>query len=114
MFKLTRPCNNCPFRKGVGPRFRLPRLRLQAIRRAVAFQCHKTVDYAHFNNPEKRSGNHPQQCAGLLAVLHREGEPNQIMQVAMRLGHLDPAKLDPDREAYGSWQGVLLAHGAAA
>jgi hypothetical protein len=114
MFKLTRPCVNCPFRKGVGETFAMRRERLAEIRKAVAFQCHKTVDYAHFHDPEKRSGDHPQQCAGLMAVLHREGEPNQIMQVAMRLGHLDPAKLDPDNEAYSSWRGALVAHGAAA
>src|SRR3546814_3147904 len=44
----------------------------------------------------------PQQCAGLMTVLHREGKPNQIMQVAERFGALDPSALDPDDEVYAS------------
>lgn len=53
---------------------------------------------------------HVQQCAGLMAVLHREQRPNQIMQVAQRLDVLDPSALDPRGEAYGSWKDVLEAH----
>lgn len=97
MFKLRRPCANCPFRVGQGRLFGFGRIRLRQIAAASAFQCHKTVDYS---GDEPDAGDHPQQCAGLMAVLHREGRPNQIMQVAQRFGHLDPNKLDPDREAY--------------
>jgi len=112
MFDLKRPCNNCPFRKGEGERFLLPRLRLREIRRGDAFQCHKTVDYDHFDVPEKRAGNRPQQCAGLMAVLMREGEPNTIMQIAERMAGVDFSDLDPQREAYDSWADVLKAHKA--
>jgi hypothetical protein len=45
-----------------------------------------------------------------MAVLYREDAPNQIMQVAMRLGHLDPSKLDPDGEAYSSLRAAIGAH----
>jgi hypothetical protein len=105
MFDLLSPCVTCPFRKGQGSMFRLGRL--GEIRRAPAFQCHKTIDYS---GEEAAPGNMPQQCAGLLTVLWREGELNQIGRVAVRLGSLDPDKLDPRREAYESWDQVVAAH----
>lgn len=74
----------------------------------MAFQCHKTSAFSDDGEPE--AGPNPQQCAGLMAVLAREGEPNQIMQVAQRLGALDPGALDPLGEAYASWRDVLAAH----
>lgn len=107
MFKLRRPCANCPFRLGQGKLFGFPRLRLHEIATAPAFQCHKTVDYS---GDQPDSGEHPQQCAGLMAVLNRDGRPNQIMQVAQRFGQLDPTKLDPDREAYHSLRTAIRAH----
>lgn len=110
MFDLERPCVSCPFRKGQGEKFRLPLLRLREIRKSAAFQCHKTVNYDEFDDDEKRQGDRPQQCAGLMAVLHREGEANQITQLAQRLTGFDPSKLDPRGEAYGSWGEVLDAH----
>ena len=112
MFDLKRPCMNCPFRKGQGEYFQLPRLRLREIRRGDAFQCHATVDYDHFDDPHKRSGDRPQQCAGLMAVLARENATNTIMQIAERFGCLDLAALDPNHEAYESWADVIKAHGA--
>lgn len=108
MFDLKQPCVSCPFRIGQGELFRLERERLEEIVRAVAFQCHKTVDYSG-DEPDK--GAKPQQCAGLMAVLHREDQLNQIMQVASRLGVLDCDQLDPKQEAYASWAEVLKAHG---
>jgi hypothetical protein len=32
------------------------------------------------------------------------------MQIAERLGHLDPAELDPDHEAYGSLEEAIREH----
>jgi len=108
MFDLKRPCTTCPFRKG--QTFFLPPGRLEEIRRAEAFQCHNTVDYDHWENRKKRQGDRPQQCAGLMAVLHRSNQSNTIMQVAERLGHFDPTQLDPRKEAYSNWRAVLRAH----
>lgn len=109
MFELKRPCINCPFRKGVGETFGFDVTRLHEIKTAVAFQCHKTVDYEHFDDPERRSGDRPQQCAGLMAILSREGCANSIMQVAERFG-VSLSGLDPKHEAYESWDDVLAAH----
>jgi hypothetical protein len=108
MFDLRRPCVNCPFRKGQGELFGLHPLRLAEIRKGPAFQCHKTL--ARLDDGENWQGDRPQQCSGLMSVLSREGADNQIMQVAQRLGHLDVAALDPDREAYETWADVLAAH----
>lgn len=74
MFDLRRPCSNCPFRIGQGHLFRMAQDRLGEIFRGTAFQCHKTLIYdddgrAVVNGPKT------QQCAGLMAVLHRSGEP---------------------------------------
>jgi len=110
MFALKRPCANCPFRIGQGSLFRFHPDRFAEIIAAVAFQCHKTVDYEQWDDPELRSGDRPQQCAGLMAVLHRAGEMNQIMQVAERLGVLDLSALDPDGLAYRSIKEARAAH----
>lgn len=110
MFKLKRPCKTCPFRKGQGETFRLHPDRLAEIFEAPAFQCHNTIDY-EAEDIAGRAGDNPQQCAGLMAVLHRAGRPNQIMQVASRITPFDPARLDPDGEAYDSIADVQRAHG---
>jgi len=113
MFDLKRPCVSCPFRKGQGRLFTMPRLRLKEIFGAIAFQCHKTVDYDAFDDPELRSGDHPQQCAGLMSILWRAGKPNTIMQVAIRTGYLDPDQIDHS-EVYKTMASAIRAHGKRA
>ncbi len=108
MFDLKRPCVTCPFRKGQGETFNLHLARLREIAKASAFQCHKTVNYDDDGRPFQ--GDKPQQCAGLMAVLHRSGKPNQIMQVAERFGSLDPDQLDPRGEAYDNLDDAFKAH----
>ena len=115
MFKLYRPCANCPFKKGQGSAFRLRLDRLIQIFNGPAFQCHKTVDYNGNEEDEDglikpMPGDKPQQCAGLMAILHREGRPNQIMQVSSRLGYMNLTHLDPDNEAYASMRDAIRAH----
>lgn len=108
MFKLTRPCVTCPFRKGQGRLFGMHRLRLREIFAATAFQCHKTVDY-DTEDGDPASGDKPQQCAGLMSILSRAGQPNQIMQVGERLGAFDPSKLD-HAEVYKTPGSATAAH----
>lgn len=111
MFDLKSPCKSCPFRIGRGEKFRLPPDRLREIMTAEAFQCHATVDYsADEGDRVARAGDKPQQCAGLMAVLHRINRPNTIMQIASRLGHLDLDALDPRKEAYAGFLDALDAH----
>ena len=110
MFKLVRPCANCPFRRGVGETFGLRRARLLDIFDAPAFQCHKTVDYG--DDLEGEPGDKPQQCAGLMGLLAKIGRPNQIMQVGERLGYFDPDGLDLS-DCYASEAEALAAHAGA-
>lgn len=106
MFDLKRPCVNCPFRKGQGELFGMGKARLHEIFNATAFQCHKTVDYS---DDEPQSGDRPQQCAGLMSLLHRADRANQIMQVGERFGHFDPDKLD-HADVYDSIDAAMAAH----
>lgn len=108
MFKLKTPCKTCPFKKGQGSLFQLHPERLEGIFAATAFQCHKTVDYSA-DDLEGRAGDHPQQCAGLMGVLHLEGRPNQIMQVGERFGAFKPQELDTDA-CYQSIDEAMQAH----
>lgn len=91
MSDLKNPCDGCPFRRANASVFSFTAARLEQIRAAPAFQCHRTLR------------GRPQQCAGLMATLHRDGEPNQIMQVAERLGALNPEEIDGDGVAYATW-----------
>lgn len=91
MFKLKTPCANCPFRKGQGEGFQLGTERVMEIFNGSAFQCHKTVDYSE---DVPRPGKNPQQCVGVMSLLHRAGLPNQIMQVAERLRGVAPDYFD--------------------
>lgn len=110
MFDLKRPCVSCPFRRGVGSTFGLGEGRIKEIFEASAFQCHRTVDYDRWDDPAGRAGDRPQQCAGLMAVLHRSNRHNQIMQIAERLTNFDPASVDPAGEAYASCEEALAVH----
>ena len=89
--------------------FELGQPRLLEIFDAVAFQCHRTI-YYNAEYEQDRAGNHPQQCAGLMSLLHREGRDNQIMQVGQRLGAFDPKQLD-HTEVYASIDDAINAHG---
>lgn len=111
MFKLTKPCSNCPFRKGQGEGFKLGVERVLDIMNGSAFQCHKTIDYEHFDDPFLRQGASAQQCAGVMSLLHRAGLPNDIMQVGERLGYFDPTKLEHG-DVYDDLADALEAHSA--
>lgn len=106
MFNMKKPCVNCPFRKGAGRSFRLREGRLTEIVNATAFQCHKTVDYS---GDEPDAGARPQQCAGLMSVLIKEECPNQIMQIASRMGALDFDQID-GTDTYDSFREMFADH----
>lgn len=105
MFGLKKPCVNCPFKVGQGEKFQLRRVR--DIVSGTAFQCHKTVDYT--DDDAGQSGERPLQCAGLMALLHREGKPNQMMQLAERMLGIDFGEIDAS-EVYGSIEECVEAH----
>lgn len=108
MFDLKRPCKNCPFLKSQGHLFRLGEERVRGIVDAPAFQCHKTLDF-DADDGEGRAGDQPQQCAGLMALLHKEGRANQIMRVAERISNFDASKIDASG-VYDSTEDAIAAH----
>lgn len=90
--------------------------RLYEIFDAVAFPCHCTIDYgasdrdSEYASPEtKYKNDNPQQCAGLMSLLHRSKHDNQIMQVGFRMGAFDPKKLDHS-DIYASIEDCVAAH----
>lgn len=109
MFDLKKPCKDCPFKIGQGSRYRLRHDRLLGIFDGPAFQCHRTIDYDQFEDSEARQGDKPQQCAGLMGLLLAVDQPNQIMQVAMRLGHFDPGSINR-KACYQSFGDAMRAH----
>jgi hypothetical protein len=110
MFGLKRPCKTCPFRKGAGRGFGLRADRLAEIFEAPAFQCHDTVDYDAWEDGGDRAGRKPQQCAGLIALLEKEGRRNNITQVAARMMGYDPARVDGS-EVYENIEECVADHG---
>lgn len=106
MFKLKKPCNNCPFRTDLEPY--LSAKRIAEIIQATAFQCHKTVDYSD-DIPDQ--GDKPQQCAGLMILLKKSNKANQIMQVGERFGEFDSNTLDLKAPVYENIHQAIEIYG---
>ena len=110
-FDLTKPCGNCPFRKDRA--FGLTEERVLEILGggkghwwpADSFACHKTIDYSKKDSGRVLSSS--QQCAGVMAILLKEGKPNTAMQIAERLKLWDPSRLDPTAPFYESTQAAI-------
>ena len=95
-FTMKTPCDNCPFLKEGGIRVSKTRAR-NIVGESTHFPCHKTIDY---NGGEDEDGNnvanntaHTKTCAGYMILLFRIGKPNQILQIASRIGLLDQGSL---------------------
>ena len=121
-FDLTRPCGNCPFRSDK-PFYLLPDRVRQILgdtregnRRwwpAESFPCHRTIIYGEDENGDTETTIPPtaQQCAGVMAILHRENRPNDAMQIAERLGMWNPAALDSTAPFYASTEDAVRGQG---
>lgn len=114
IFAMNKPCKTCPFLRESGHNFGLSEDRLREIFDGPSFSCHCTVDYSGDEEDEDgcttgRIVPKSKQCAGLMALLHRAGKPNQIMQVAERLTDFDPSVVDA-RKVYLSIAECVTAH----
>jgi hypothetical protein len=89
-FDLTKPCDNCPFRKDVEGYLTPARAEEIAndLERAT-FQCHKTTK-AGGASP----GTTAQHCAGALIAMAKSDRLGDMQQVAERLRLYDPSRLD--------------------
>jgi len=87
---MTRPCENCPFRRG-GIKLRNIE-RAQQVASAENFPCHKTVNYGE--EGDGRTTERSRVCAGSLIFHEKTNTPTQMMRIAERLGCYDPSRLD--------------------
>ncbi len=89
-YKLTEPCDACPFLKGSG--FTLRSLWEHA---SGEFPCHKACDLDEEESVyvEKQNGKTP-HCAGALIFLEKRNKPHQMMRICERLGMYDRTKLN--------------------
>lgn len=100
MFKLKRPCTDCPFVKGSSTNISLSSERIEGIIDSIKddkiFYCHKTIDYNKQLEDEDDSFSPIEQnqfCAGALVYLEKKNHPNQMMRIAERIGSYDHRKL---------------------
>lgn len=94
---IKKPCKNCPFRSDIQAYLTKDRIDLmerELIKEQKSFSCHKTVNYK--KKFEGQITNKSKHCAGAAILLLKNGTPNQMMQVASRLGwsSLDDYEMD--------------------
>jgi len=94
-YRLTTPCDQCPFLIGSGFTWR------SLVRHASGeFGCHKACklddDSGEFEPTEKTP-----HCAGALIFLEKQNLPHQMMRICQRLGLYYPHKLNMDAPVVG-------------
>lgn len=84
IYRITKMCEDCPFRTKDGSNMRLNEGMLDSIKKDLldgeTFTCHKTI----YQDTDKIG---MKMCAGAYEFLKRKNKPNQIMQIAERLGY---------------------------
>lgn len=113
-YKMTSPCDNCPFRTDVVPYIRPERVReIEAGLVRAEFPCHKTVDYSQCEHDDEGSHHIPTagevHCAGALILLEKLERPSQMMRIAERIGMYDARKLDMNAPVYDSFDEMFRA-----
>jgi hypothetical protein len=95
-FDLTKPCDQCPFRRGTP--IRLTEARVHEIASTMlsaqggTFPCHKTIDYDKFED-DGDLDPHASHCVGALVFAEKHRNRTQYMRIAERLGFYDHSKL---------------------
>lgn len=109
IYRLKRPCANCPFRSDRPPFLSHDRAQeiAEDLEAGATFYCHKTLDYDDFEGTVKPVS---QSCAGSLITMEREERPNQIMRIAERLRLYDRRTLDMDSPVYDSLKDWVNVH----
>lgn len=93
-YKMTEPCNECPFLKGSG--FTWKSLTAHA---SGEFACHKTCDLTEQDDSDvflPKTNGKSLHCAGALIFLERLNKPHQMMRICERIGMYDRRKLNMD------------------
>jgi hypothetical protein len=89
-YSLTRPCAECPFRRGTPMRLRpgrIDEITASILDVGAEFPCHKTITYQ--DDDDDGSYEAKQHCAGaVLFALKHETMP-QVMRIACRLAMVE-------------------------
>jgi hypothetical protein len=114
-YGLVTPCKKCPFRTDVEPYLRTERAQeiADSLHAGTEFPCHETTvrKVDDEGNDTLADGPRSRFCAGAMATMEREGNPNQMLRVAERLGFYDPAKLAArEQPVYRSLSDWVQAH----
>lgn len=101
LFKLKKPCENCPFLKEGA--IELEEGRLEGIIESImsddntVFHCHKTVHCDSGGDWDDEQGYKPSGyesvCAGSLIYLEKHKNPSVTMRIGRALGMYDPKRL---------------------
>jgi hypothetical protein len=117
MFKMKRPCDQCPFRHDV--RGFLSEDRATEIADALlsdqTFSCHKTVDYSNEDEDGFSAGDthNSQHCAGATIMLEHMEQPNQMMRWMERLGAYDRRQMEMDAPVFTDAEDFIQHHAEA-
>lgn len=99
-YKLTKPCENCPFVAGKHSDGWLGYKRALEISESnTEFVCHKTKD-----------SDNPQHCAGKLIMSENQKAPHQMMRIAERLGIYNKQELIMDSNVFDDPYEMAQAH----
>lgn len=92
-YKMTTPCDACPFLVSMKRGFTIHRLTEFAD---GAFPCHKTAESVEDGdgNDEFRATPDSAACAGALIFCEKRGYASQMMRIAERIGSYDPTRLN--------------------
>lgn len=107
-YALKGPCADCPFRTSLPIPLHPSRAAeiAHSLRAGESFTCHKTVVYSDdlgdgVGEVDDRHAG-ARECGGAMAVLERQGIPNQGMRIAERLGLYEPEQIDADAPVFDS------------
>ena len=106
---LYTPCPNCPFRSDRPGYLTKARAReiVSCIDKDQNFPCHQTVDYS--GEGDGVTTLKSKTCAGFAILCEAEEKPNQIMQIAERLGLYDRDKLNMAAPVHKSRRAFIAA-----
>jgi hypothetical protein len=120
MFKLKRPCKNCPFRSDIEPFItpgRAVEIAESIVRGDSFFPCHKTIDYSTEECDENgtplpyKLQQENNFCAGALILYEKCGSgANRNMRIGQLFGLYDPKKLDMTSPVYESIEAMVDSH----
>lgn len=107
MWKLKKPCVDCPFRRSSLKGW-LGETRAREIIGGLtggehqSFYCHKTTVTSDTEEDSREVTEESQHCAGAAILLHKTKQPNMAMRLGYCYGDFDGAKLEEQTEVFNT------------